>query len=294
MAWAVLVGLTALIGGCMNPVITGGEVTFKVYVASEAEATLIAPDWQVEKAREPVLARAKPVQRFVVIPQYQAVKEPAFFPAQLVTADSGTVLYPRRLQLATWAGRERLPWETYPSDRSFLYAWVFVEGCWPAFVGESVDVLSPLMTGGLRTRWGGWKDMAPGLEGDATVICFPLSHPWDNEVAAAAGCHHAGGAGERFYGHWETLYAMAAVPCWIISAVEQSKDLSAKDRLMVYRHVLRLYEQTRPYWTDPPTAPGAAFSNALAYPENTKLLRQRIQELENLTSSSAKRLPEKI
>jgi hypothetical protein len=165
-----------------------------------------------------------------------------------------------------------------------MYAWVFAEGAWPVYARESTSGRY-LMTGDIRTRWGGWTDVASSLEGEATIVCFPLSRPWDREVAAGAGCRmftyfmKSGPKVPAHVGVLETLYTLSAVPCTFIGAVEQSKSLTDADRLMVYRHVLRIYKETKAEWmSGEPT--GYRESSQKAYEKNVALLRERIKDLE--------------
>jgi hypothetical protein len=276
--------LLAVSAGCVNPVVTGGNVEFKVYRADESINSLLRTqdNWGTnnDMERKGVVSKSHLVPRFVVIPQYDKYKEPRFLAAQAVTSDKNHVVYPRRLGLAVWQGREALPWNTYPSDRAYLNAWVFAEGCWPVYISE-LDDISDLMNGAILSRWRATKNNAVpfGLEGKALAICFPLNRPWDREVAAAAGCRVFKYVHNKVFlsrvGSRKTLESLAYVPCDLIAAVDQSKELSDADRLMVFRHVLRLYEHTKPRWT----GPGADWYGAQdpqAYEKNTKLLRERI------------------
>lgn len=272
--------LLAASTGCAHPVITGGNVEFKVYMADESITSLLRTQEQLipDAEMEGVISKSRLVPRFVVIPHFYRVGEPPFFAAQAVTLNKNHVAYPRRLELATWGGRECLPWETHPKRRAFLYAWVFAEGSWPVYITETGQI-SGLMNGVILTRWSGLEDAPPpGLEGKATVICFPLSHPWDREVAAAAGCKIFD-FNRSNVGYLKTLRVLSSVPCHLIVAVDQPKGLDNADRLMVYRQLLRLYEQTKPHWMSP-EATGYGTTQHEAYDKNTKLLRERIVTLE--------------
>jgi hypothetical protein len=292
--------LLAVSAGCVNPVVTGGNVEFKVYRADESINSLLSTRgrWPTDTEREGVISKSQLVPRFVVIPRYSKYKEPRFFAAQAVTSDKNHVVYPQRLMLATWGGRETLPWNTYPKKRPNMRAWVFVEGCWPVYISE-LDRFSRLMNGMILSRWrASGNDALPfGLEGKALAICFPLSHPWDREVAAAAGCkgfrYLDDENSSKFVGTVETRKSLSQVPCDFIAAVDQSTGLSDADRLMVFRHVLRLYEHTKPHTTGPPDPPDYELAskqfgpNIRVYDENTKLLQERIATLEAKVASSS-------
>jgi hypothetical protein len=172
-----------------------------------------------------------------------------------------------------------------------MYAWVFADGTWPVFAQESISIRNDLMSADIRTRWGGWTDIASSLEGEAAIICFPLSRPWDREVAAAAGCRiltYLRKSGHKIpvqVGDVKTLSALSAVPCWFIGAVEKAESLTDADRLMVYRHVLRIYKETKTHWMDDEPA-GYGVTHREAYDQNVALLRERVKAIETKAPSS--------
>jgi hypothetical protein len=151
-------------------------------------------------------------------------------------------------------------------------------------VKESGDYRD-LLNGAIFSRWYGLSNPRSGIEGEARVVMFPLDHPWDREVAAAAGCHMF-----RYQpdpqtqtttrvGTFATLDAMRAVPCSFIAACDESRELQESDRLMVFRQVLLLYEQTRAYWMDR-SVPDEVDMRQSAYTKNTAILRERVKALE--------------
>lgn len=263
--------------GCAAPVSTGGQVHFDVRVLKGRGTSLLSKTWEPHTEFPAMLRNTDVVTRFVVIPRYQEPSEPPFFPAQVATTSSPIITYPKRLRLATWKGKEHLPWDVAP-HRSLLYAWVFAPDCWPVFLKEG-PTYGYLLNGAILTRWWGLTEVPASIEGEATAICFPQSRGWDDEVAAAAGCLKLDHYIERqdtvpaHVGGTDTLTALAAYPCWLVNAVDQTPSLTDEDRMNVFRMLLRLYEETRP----PATGATNGISAQEAWERNKGLLRNRIR-----------------
>lgn len=271
-----LVGPALLLCGCPHPVVVGGKVAFNIYRAPKTEASLLA-EHSSSQEHSKLIARSEPVDRAVVIPRYELPprgETQEFFPARLVKGPKKVVHYRRELRMAFRSGEG---FDTYPIGRRDMSAWVFCEGCWPVYAEERGGTY--LMTGGIRTRWQSEQHAPWGYEGTAVVVCFRDTRPWDREVAAGAGIvgfvhyleghQYPGTAGDPAK---TTLEAMSAIPCWFMGALDQAKELTDRDRVMVYRQVLAMYENTKALWVEP--------EEAAAYEKNTAMLRERIRAIE--------------
>ena len=194
--------------------------------------------------------------------------------AQVVTTDGKRAAIPK---YPTW--RFVRPGHAEPGDvqsRTTEVVWIFAEGCWPSYAAE---------IGGFQGNRlyvdPNASDGEPFVRG--RVICLPKSRPWDDEVAALAGCgvmRVPGPKGDDTWevGGWTTSINMVPVPSPFIEAVAAVPDLTPADKRMVYQQLLDLYENTKPERTEIKGELAERFRQA--YTKNTALLRQRLADLD--------------
>lgn len=227
-AWgAAAILATVVFGGCVFPATSHGEV--KVFV-------VVSP---TDSQFRPKEGSAVPGGEMVVVRFYKnaAHDEEGWYSgmgAEVLRKQGQVVVYPAHLYTAVFLGEIGTDWP-------FEALMVFGEGCWPAMVHPYMSVLSFTTTTGER-KWSfsefsirdkSNKDLKLVDHEEARVALIPRNQKVDaNELAATAGLQS-----------FETDKTRARFFNDVISTVAWSWSLNDRQRLMVYRSLLDMFDQ---------------------------------------------------
>jgi hypothetical protein len=236
MAVVLLSGGSVVLPGCLpHPVVTGGKVMVDVRILAEpgpAEENKASESVR-DKANDWGVLHTKRPGRTIVIPFYDDYpQEHNIFAARVISNSLGTIEFPGRVHVAFWA--HGTPFFTgTPSNAETPGLLVFSEGSWMAYVSRTRDgCLSRLVMKGDS------PDIAvpEAAYGVARVWLYPHSRPWDTAVAASA--HMAPPLGLTMESYITDLFSA------LCKAVDESKELTQADRLVVYRGLLEAMDNS--------------------------------------------------